>query len=351
MGTGRFARLGYQLTQENGQVGLSIKATEKDYATAILNPLITIDGSDYRNPLFALGARATAFDLGRVGSEWRIDAVLGSEYGVTSEFYDPVQPFSRWFFAPRATADTAPFDIDQRDIHLSEYQITKYSGAIDLGVNFQRKAQLRAGYELGSLKEALVIGSPVLPSVSGRYGITSLKFSLDTLDSPIVPRDGTEILSNFEWHDSAPAALEAFPSTEALLTVFKKVSVPGSVYLRASGGSTFGFQETGLPTFSLGGPQRLAAYGRNELLTNQYLLGRVGYLQRMFGLPTLLGGNVYFTGAYELGKAYGVPGASRLPMDGVAGVILETAFGPVFLGGSVGDSGHQKFFFQLGKLF
>jgi hypothetical protein len=38
-------------------------------------------------------------------------------------------------------------------------------------------------------------------------------------------------------------------------------------------------------------------------------------------------------------------------MDGSVGVVFETLFGPAYLGTSVGDSGHHRFFFQLGKIF
>jgi hypothetical protein len=38
-------------------------------------------------------------------------------------------------------------------------------------------------------------------------------------------------------------------------------------------------------------------------------------------------------------------------MDGVGAVIVNTIFGPVVVGGSFGDSGHRKFFFELGRLF
>jgi hypothetical protein len=30
---------------------------------------------------------------------------------------------------------------------------------------------------------------------------------------------------------------------------------------------------------------------------------------------------------------------------------MDYAFGPIFLGGSWGESGHRKFFFHLGKQF
>jgi NTE family protein len=48
---------------------------------------------------------------------------------------------------------------------------------------------------------------------------------------------------------------------------------------------------------------------------------------------------------------YGMPNTSKFPTDGVAGIVAETALGPIFVGGSVGDTGHHKWFFQLGRVF
>jgi NTE family protein len=41
----------------------------------------------------------------------------------------------------------------------------------------------------------------------------------------------------------------------------------------------------------------------------------------------------------------------KLSGDFAAGLLGETIFGPIFIGGSVGDTGHQKWFFQLGRVF
>jgi hypothetical protein len=38
-------------------------------------------------------------------------------------------------------------------------------------------------------------------------------------------------------------------------------------------------------------------------------------------------------------------------MDGTFGLVIQTLFGPAYIGGSYGDSGHHKFFFQLGRIF
>ena len=122
-------------------------------------------------------------------------------------------------------------------------------------------------------------------------------------------------------------------------------------YIIAEGGSTFGRDQTGLPQFSLGGPSRLAAYGTNEFLTNQYFYSRLGYLHRIAEMPSFLGKGVYFAGHYELAKPYAVPNVSGLPNDVAAGIALETLVGPVFAGASAGSSGRRRWFFQLGRIF
>jgi NTE family protein len=72
----------------------------------------------------------------------------------------------------------------------------------------------------------------------------------------------------------------------------------------------------------------------------------------LFSLPPLLGNKVYFTSAYELGKAYSAPGgSSKLPHDIAVAVVAETFLGPLGVGGSVGDTGHHKWYFQLGRFF
>ena len=107
----------------------------------------------------------------------------------------------------------------------------------------------------------------------------------------------------------------------------------------------------GIQQFFLGGPGRLSAYGNNELRTNQYWFSRVGYIYELFSLPPIIGHKTYFTLAYELGKTYNAASPSRLPNDGSLGLVMETLAGPLFVGGSVGDSGHRRVYFSLGRFF
>jgi len=67
-----------------------------------------------------------------------------------------------------------------------------------------------------------------------------------------------------------------------------------------------------------------------------------------------LGSSVNLLALFEVGKTYKLPYAvspPNLPIDGAAGLLVNTIFGPVEIGGAVGDYGHGRFFFSIGRAF
>ncbi|HEY0701242.1 MAG TPA: patatin-like phospholipase family protein [Candidatus Acidoferrales bacterium] len=357
-GTGRFSNLGYQIVDKNGQTGISITAVEKTYAPPVVRPLILLDGSDYENPRFSIGARITFFDVGAFGRELRNDVILGSEYGVSSEYFVPFKKASKWFVAPRLFADNAPFDAYQEDKLVAEYRDRQVGGGLDFGYEFGRDAELRFGYQLEDQRFTPRIGDPnLVPSIHGRSGITRVQYVLDRDDDAVIPRNGYDFQFDGDWHDAQPGAMKPFPSLEAKFNYYKRLNAPSSLFFSAEAGTTLGYQQVGIPVFSLGGSQRMAAYGTNELLTNQYYYFRAGYLRELFPLPPLLGDKLYFITDFEISKPFQVlssedlPLSSRLPRDGAAGFVANTIFGPVLIAGSVGDADHHRFYFRIGRLF
>lgn len=350
-GTGRYARLGYQLVENNGQTGLQAVADEKSYGPPFIRPLVVVDGSDQKHIRFTIGARITFLDLGVVGSEWRNDVTLGSEYRLVSEYFRPLTHGSHWFVAPHAFGDSTAINAYLKDKMIAEYGSQRAGGGMDLGYSISRKAEIRLGYDAGYEKLWPQIGDPEsLPTLNGRQGATRLRYSYTSVDNPIIPRRGYSLEATAEWFDASPGATKGFPVAQTDLWAFRPISKKASLVFNASGGSTFGYNETGLPPFMLGGPRTLAAYGTDELITNQYFLFRAGYLRELIPL-NFMGDKLYVIGSYELGKAYDLPQASRLPNDFVGALMVNTMFGPAQLGVSVGDTGHRKFFFSVGRVF
>src|ERR1700722_15134562 len=306
-GQGRFASVTYSMVEKQGTQGLQIQTEQKAYAPPVVQPILLIDGSNYNNVLSSAGARFTFLDFGSYRSELRSDAIIGSQYLIDSEYYHPFTPTSNWFVAPRGGANSTQQYVYNGDTQIATYRNRQFLGGMDVGYGFGTTGELRLGVEGGYERLSPQIGnSSVLPTVTGSTADVRLQYQLNTLDNPVIPRSGQSLLIYTKGYDTNPAAPGPFPLSEIQSQSFFRLSEPSSVFIGASGGSTYGFN-AGIPAFSLGGSQRLVAWETNGLYANQYFLGQLGYIRELLQLPPLLGSNVEFIGMYETGKTYKLP--------------------------------------------
>jgi NTE family protein len=350
-GDGRYDAAGYRMTERNGVAGLAVEVREKTHAPPTVQPSLDVNGSQSGETNFTTGARLTFMDIAGYRSEWRTDVSIGNTNGVSSELYRPFHPTSRWFFAPHASASTSSFDMYFQNDPTAKYRVYRANIGADLGYGFSSFTELRIGYDGGYTNYKLRLGAPQFSAEKGAASGVHLHFLSDHTDDPVIPRRGFNIRTDFHWFDHAPGSVTPFPSLTASLGLFHPISESSSIFALSEGGSTLGQKNTGIPQFFLGGPGRLGAYGQNELAGNQYYLFRTGYLHDLVTLPSLIGGRIYAVGSVEMGKMYGVTRQSGYPIDVSAGILAQTIFGPIFIGGSMGDTGHQKWFFQLGRVF
>jgi NTE family protein len=350
-GIGKFDSADYRLASREGQNGLLVTVHEKTYAPPTVNLGFSVDGSESNDVTFTQLTRLTFMDVAGYRSEWRTDTQFGNTYGVESELYRPFNAMTKWFFAPRGDATDTAFKIFRKSNPLADYGIGRADIGMDVGYTFSRFTEIRVGYEVGDYDAQLRLGTPEFFSYAGRVGDTRLHFLTDHRDDPIAPHRGYSLNGTFQWFDTNPGATAAFPLMQARADYFLPVQSGASIFAVGEGGTSFGSTHIGVPQFYLGGPGRLSAYGTNELFGNQYYDFRMGYLHDLVTLPPFVGSTVYAIGAYEFGKMYGAPNESGFPNDFAAGVLAETVVGPLFLGGSIGDTGHDKWFFQLGHVF
>jgi NTE family protein len=351
-GEGRFSNFSYQMINREGEPGLLITATEKSYSPPIVQPLLVLGGSNFSGVDFSMGARITFLDFGSYRSELRNDVIIGSQYGINSQYYRPFSATSKWFIAPEGFANYLQYPIYRKDVFLAQYRRTSVGGGLEVGYEFGRVAQLSLGYTGAQESLSPKIGdASILPNVSGRFGATTLRFALNEVDNPVIPRTGQYMNLSTSWTDANPGAAHSFPVSEGGVVKFIKLNQPSSVYFGARGGTTFGNELVGVPLFSLGGPNSFAAYGENELLTDQYYQFQTGYLRKMAKLPVLLGEGLYFNGLFEVGRVFSPPFKSQTPGDGVVALVANTIFGPIEFGGAVGTAGHRRVFFKLGRIF
>jgi len=349
-GWGYFSRLSYGLVQKDRDTGLQVRAEEKVYGPPFLDIGVTIDGTDVNNVGFGMAGRLTFLNVGSLRSEWRTDAFFGRNNGITSEYYRPFSDSGKWFVTPRGYLTRTEFDIYNERDRIAQYFQLRKGGGIDLGYALSPKAEIRVGEDVARYSTYLKLGFPIAENSSQGVAVSSVRFQYLGQDDVVIPRSGVINRSTFQWF-STSAGGGAYPSLQTETSAFRRVTVRGSVFGVAEGGTTFGARGLDLQAFSLGGPLQLGAYGRNELLGNQYFLFQAGYLHELFRLSPLTGSTFYAAGLYEVGKVYGNPLLPSLPNDVSFALIGKTALGPVFVGGSFGDSGHRKWWFGLGRIF
>ncbi len=103
--------------------------------------------------------------------------------------------------------------------------------------------------------------------------------------------------------------------------------------------------------FTLGGPFRLSSALVDEFRGTDYFLARPSYMHRIAALPQPLGQNIYILLMYEAGQVH-APGIQTVTrQDGFLGLAAETPLGVITLGPAIGDAGHRKVVFTLGRFF
>lgn len=352
-GEKRWARIQPSLSKDgDGSVVLNFRGSPKEQGRVQVKPLVLLDGSDYNNVRFSVGARMITPGVLASGAELRTDVLLGSMYKFRTEYILPVMGSRHWFTATRAEIENGPQDFYSNHGKVAEYRRIESTGGFDVGYTFDRSDEVRVGYEVGWLKYSNEMGEAIVPpTFKGVQRSTRLRYTLDRLDDPVVPTRGVGLDSLFAYYDRRAGTAGSIPSLEVKLQGYQPVNGKGSLYVIGSAGSTFGFTDTGFPMFSLGSSTRLAAYGMNEILTNQYWLAQAGYIHKLAAMPPMSGKNLYLTSGVELGKPFYTGTVSSLPMDVRVSIIAQTLIGPVQVGGALGNTGHRKFFFQIGRVF
>jgi len=355
-GQGRYESLDYGFTVNKLNPGgslLEIRVKEKSHAPPIIIPSVEIDGSDVNAINFTLGARATLFDVGAYGSEWRIDAKLGFGNLFATEYFKPIGE-GGFFVAPRATYRRDRQSVFKGQVRQAEYQADRIGVGGDFGY-LTGRSELRIGYEYTRVAARTSTGTGDLPSLDGNFNVVRARWAFDGQDSPTVPTRGLRLTAEGRWYFSAPDAREDFPQAEARASYFHPISTKGSLFFAGSAGTAFGREVPAIQQFLLGGPFRFGVYDRDELRVNQYFLATGGYLHKLSTLPSLVGGNIY-AGAWfdQVGTSGGYTSLNDVQRFRAAlslGFVMDTKVGPFSIVGSRGEGGRGKVYFSLGRFF
>lgn len=353
-GQGEFDRLGYEGFVQNGVPTLRVTAHEKTYGPPFVDLAVNVEGSGVAAFDFSAGARLTFMDILHRGGEWRNDLMFGSNNLGATEYYQPIGQ-TRFFVAPYAFASKFARNSFQGSSRVAVFGDERAGGGLDIGYNSGRRSEFRIGYEIFDGKLAPLIGASGLPIVHGSTGEFRGRYVWDGQDSPSVPSRGTRVVATVSRILQSPALPKPVNQIDVQTSNVFAIGPKTSIFMDASGGTSFRGVAGPFQVFQLGGPFRLGAYLADEFLGNHYAYASLGFRRELYRMPQLIGRKIYWGGWYEAGSAFGVQGGDPGPVvvrgSFNLGVIADTIVGPIAVAGSVSPTGQSRVNFSIGKLF
>lgn len=348
-GLGRYRAARYSLIQRGGQPGLLVDVQEKTYGPPFLNTVVELDGASGQDIQFGVGGRLTLLDKPAPGTEFRADFGLGPRDYLNAEYFHRVRA-SKFFLAPRAFLTQRNFNLFlDRDTY-SRADATEAGIGLDAGYAAGRFSEFRLGYQLSRISNSAAAVSPNFPRLKGATSRIRARYIHEGQDSPVLPTRGLRAALHAQWIFSAPGTSNQLPIVDLDLRWAARL---GASYVfqanLAAGASTPGANF--FSPFFLGGPFRLAALARDQMIGNRYYFSQAAFLRRIRDEPASVISRIYFITAFEAGRAF-YPHQPHDPFfDGSAGFISETGLGVLFLGVAAGEQGERKVFFRLGRYF
>jgi NTE family protein len=293
--------------------------------------------------------RVVAQNFGGFGSELRGTAELGYRTNLSAEYYRLLTP-NGYFIEPRAGILREPVYIWANQKRIAERFQQNLVAGLEVGRTFGNTMQISAEWRALDTRWAIRTGSGGGPYLTGTAQTGLLHFNIDRTSSGTISPSGFRMAASAGafYHgvgsSNAPMAQLSFNRTIA----FKNdnilgISAEANSYLRANVAQPF--------RFTLGGPMRLSASSFDEYRGTDIYLARTGYMRRIAALPTGLGQGLYGMLDYEAGEIWSPEQRAVLRQNGTIGLVGNTPIGIMTFGVSVGDAGHRKVFFTVGRWF
>jgi NTE family protein len=348
-GMGRFDAANYTIFNREGVEGVRLSVHEKDHGPPFIKPAIVMDANRGDGIQFGIGLRATFLDLGGPASEWRTDLSIGIINRLATEYYHRIRG-GKWFVAPRLEYAEKEQPLYRDSRRLADFTTQEIGGGADIGYAFGRFRELRMGYLLERRKTYISQGAEEFDRLKGLEQGLRTRFAYEGQDSAFVPRSGSRYVLSGAWMIDRPGAQQQFPVFDGEYSYAK--SLPRRLLFIGSsaGGTTMNRAPLGLQ-FQLGGPLRLSALSRSQLIGSNYYYGGGSLLRSLTNESLSVFGRFYAITSYELGNAWTGSESYRPRHSGSLGLMGETAIGMVYFGGAIGDRGDRRLFFRLGRFF
>ncbi|MGS0941121.1 patatin-like phospholipase family protein [Pseudomonas luteola] len=332
---------------------LVIHALGKRSGTDFLRLGLNLSDDMEGDSAFNIGASYRINGINKLGAEWLTRLQVGDKQELYTEFYQPLDVGSRYFFAPYLSADAQNIEAVQDNNPIAEYRRERYGYGFNVGRQINNNGEIRFGIGQRWGKTKVHIGNSNLPTDTFSEGFYELKYSFDTMDNVDFPNEGEDISVTLRQFDTSLGSDERYQQMEfkldKALTFDQDTVVLGGHY-----GRTFNDIDTVTSSYLLGGARQLSGYRQDALSGQNYMLGRLIYYRRMTERSLLpLDFPVYLGGSFEQGRIWN-NGNNYDSGSITAGSIFlgfDTPLGPLNFSYGLNDDGQRAVYLNLGNNF
>jgi NTE family protein len=349
---GVFESVDYCLHTGPNGTELVVQPTEKPYLPWLLHFGASWQVFFQDQPQFQFLTRIDRLEMNPLGGELRGEFALGQVFGLTGEWYQPLEYSRTLFVAPGAYAHSHRYGVYDGTYRLGTYNLKEWGGRISMGANLGQIGEVRAAWWRGRAKADRYAGDPGVPYMMDDVGYLRLRLGFDRLDDHAIPQRGT----SGQFH--------AWFARSALGDSHDYSRYWGSLVGAATRGFwTFQFRaqaggsEGDMPyyrDYHLGGLRNFTGYVDGALNGGAFGMAGAGVLYHLAGMRLPYMPQWYLGGWIDAGNAWALPEEVRWDDSEVGGaltLLLETALGPLELGYGYNTVGRGTVYLQGGVHF
>jgi NTE family protein len=338
----------YEVVEKQGQSGLKVTVMPPVVGKYFGEYGLNFSGNSKGQFLFNITTGVTVTPMNPSGGELRTLLTLGDEPSLTSEWYQPFAPASPFFTDIRIGYEKPLLSLaDRSDNILVEYASPSVFMNAKVGRSYGSWGELSLQANIGNGRLERNIGSTDFPEYSYQRRELAIGFTVDTLDSLYLPRNGNvlemSVVNSMEgWGSDGFYRQFNFDLLHAQ-AIGKHSGFAGLRYHNHFSGDA-GFQNY----YGLGGVTRFAGFQSQQQFAENYALVFAGYnfeLGKLLGRPLVLGGSI------ERGKLWydSIIDFDTYQTHGSVYFGFDSWLGLLMMGYGQSNEGDSNFFIELGR--
>lgn len=342
--------LDYNVVRTRDKTILRITPVEKPWGPNYLRFGLNLD-SDFRSEStynFRALYRGTWMNV--YGGEWLVGAQIGSQQGIDTEFYQPLDKRHRWFVRPYASTQLSKAPLYFEGDRTAVYRIQQNAAGVEAGANLGVHGQVKVGWVERRIGAILDTGPEAFLNLTERLGGPTAAVAIDTYDQPFFPTRGLKLdVTHFDAQRVTGGGAKYSRSEArfgAAYSLGRWVVLGG-----LEGGAALKGEVPLGDAFTLGGPRRLSGFANNQMRGGDYVFGRLeGQYRLNFGTPlyglTVLAGISVEAG--KMNRQFTETSLEGWQRSFGAYLAATTPLGPVYFGVADAKNGRGRFYLFIG---